>query len=62
MIVLFCFVLFQTQVNYCTSNPCANDGECISVVSSYQCRCANGYQGTNCQQDVTQPCASSPCL
>jgi Notch-like protein len=49
-------------VNFCTSDPCINNGVCAPLINAYQCRCANGFQGINCQKDIVQPCLSSPCL
>lgn len=48
-------------MNFCAGNPCINSGVCVSLVNAYQCRCADGYQGINCQQDIAQPCLSNPC-
>ena len=35
----------------CDPNPCANSGTCALnalVASGYECSCANGYDGDNC--------------
>ena len=31
------------------NNPCQNGGICSGTVLSYQCSCAEGYTGTNCE-------------
>jgi len=36
-------------------------GTCVDDVNGYQCACAPGYTGSNCQRRV-DPCDSSPCL
>ncbi|CAF4301559.1 unnamed protein product, partial [Rotaria magnacalcarata] len=51
-----------SQVNACTSAPCLNNGTCITLTTRYQCQCPSGFQGINCEQIITQPCSSSPCL
>ena len=50
----------QTQINYCSSSPCVNGGNCIPIVNSYACSCPSGYYGYNCQFSY-QACGSSPC-
>lgn len=35
----------------CTSNPCANNGTCTTMQKGhYQCTCAPGFSGENCQK------------
>ena len=39
----------QTQTNYCLpTNPCQNNGTCISVFGGFVCNCAGPYGGTTC--------------
>ncbi|CAK6980426.1 uncharacterized protein LOC128354592 [Scomber scombrus] len=33
----------------CLVNPCLNNGTCIYVGNSYDCQCAEGYEGRYCQ-------------
>lgn len=35
----------QTQVDECSSAPCANGGTCIDFVNSFTCQCAIGFSG-----------------
>eukprot|EP01049_Picozoa_sp_SAG25_P012807 SAG25_NODE_1821_length_2292_cov_2.689922_2_plen_404_part_01 len=59
-----------TLVTPCTAGPCQNNGTCTMlssfnttsglIESMYNCSCAPGYNGTNCQSDVNE-CDSSPC-
>ena len=38
------------DIDECSTNPCRNGGACIDGVNSYQCNCADGYTGANCEQ------------
>lgn len=33
----------------CTPNPCAHNGTCVEEGPIYQCRCALGFTGWNCE-------------
>lgn len=52
--------------NPCSSQPCLNGGQCVQTdVSSYQCQCAAGFDGTTCELDARicqtqQPCGQAP--
>jgi len=52
--------------NPCSSQPCLNGGQCVQTdVSSYQCQCAPGFDGTTCELDARvcqtqQPCGQAP--
>jgi hypothetical protein len=51
--------------NPCASQPCLNGGQCqVTDRSSYQCQCAAGFDGNNCELDARicqtqQPCGQS---
>ena len=51
-------VIFETDE--CASNPCQNDATCIDLVADYNCSCAIGYLGINCEIDINE-CDSNPC-
>ena len=34
--------------NFCFSNPCLNEGECVNKFNGFSCRCASGWSGFNC--------------
>ena len=36
----------------CASGPCQNGGSCTDQIGSYNCTCAPGFKGTNCQIGV----------
>lgn len=49
----------------CASQPCLNGGQCLQIDSSFQCQCAPGFDGLNCELDARvcqtqQPCGQSP--
>ena len=37
------------DIDECAPSPCQNGGVCADQVNSYQCNCATGYIGTNCE-------------
>lgn len=50
------------QADPCTSNPCANGGQCSAIDSHYICTCTPFFSGKTCKQDVNECDASpSPC-
>lgn len=50
----------EPPADACLPNPCAN-GQCINVAGGYECRCAPGYTGTNCDVEIDE-CESNPCV
>ena len=37
-----------SDMDECSSNPCANGGTCVDSVNGYLCQCAEGFADTNC--------------
>ncbi|XP_060231649.1 coagulation factor IX isoform X2 [Meriones unguiculatus] len=37
----------------CESDPCLNGGKCKDDINSYECWCPVGFEGRNCELDVT---------
>ena len=45
--------LCDTHLNLCYSNPCGNNGKCISVEKGYACICKPDRTGKNCEVNLT---------
>lgn len=41
---------FCSDIDDCDSGPCMNGATCTDKVNGYQCDCAPGYSGMNCDQ------------
>ena len=44
----------DTGLNLCYSNPCGNNGKCVSVEEGYSCICNPGRAGVNCEIDMSK--------
>ena len=39
------------DINECsTRSPCKNGATCVNTFGGYQCNCAKGFQGKDCDQ------------
>lgn len=48
-------MLFQLlEKDECKSNPCQHGGTCQDGFNRYFCRCADGYEGNDCEQDIDE--------
>uniref|UniRef100_A0A8C2DMQ4 Delta-like protein n=1 Tax=Cyprinus carpio TaxID=7962 RepID=A0A8C2DMQ4_CYPCA len=47
------------NINDCESSPCRNGGTCIDKINAYQCICADGWEGHNCEN--IDDCSMNPC-
>ncbi|XP_066265127.1 matrilin-2-like isoform X4 [Branchiostoma lanceolatum] len=47
------------DVDECQSQPCQNGGQCIDGINRYDCQCAAGFAGTNCE--LMNYCANHQC-
>ena len=43
------FIAMLIEINECSSHPCMNGGSCIDEVNAFNCTCADGYEGVNCE-------------
>ncbi|XP_078670108.1 uncharacterized protein LOC144910664 isoform X1 [Branchiostoma floridae x Branchiostoma belcheri] len=43
----------------CINNPCMNGGTCSDVINGYECACAPGWRGKDCNE--ADHCWSAPC-
>lgn len=41
--------LTLSEIDECVSNPCLNGGSCTDLFRAYNCSCAPGFAGTNCE-------------
>ena len=39
----------KTDIDDCTSHPCKNNGTCTDRVNGFNCSCAPGFNGTQCE-------------
>lgn len=44
----------DTGLNLCYSNPCQENGKCVSVDGGYSCICNQGRIGKNCEIDISK--------
>ncbi|KAL4224469.1 Neurogenic locus notch protein 2 [Mactra antiquata] len=58
--VVFFFFCFFTDINECDSGPCKNGATCVDAVRLYICLCADGWFGTQCENNIDE-CYSNPC-
>nr|XP_026696434.1 delta-like protein 1 isoform X1 [Ciona intestinalis] len=40
------------------TNPCLNNGSCVSLSDNYKCNCKPGFGGSRCEKDL---CTTTPC-
>ena len=60
-VILFKFIFFhccwlisrlvplKTDIDDCASHPCKNNGTCTNRVNGFNCSCAPGFNGTQCE-------------
>eukprot|EP00057_Strongylocentrotus_purpuratus_P004200 XP_003728215.2 PREDICTED: endochitinase A [Strongylocentrotus purpuratus] len=48
------------DIDECSDSPCLNNGNCTDLINGYQCQCADGFNGTNCGNNIDD-CASHEC-
>ncbi|XP_052788950.1 neurogenic locus Notch protein-like isoform X2 [Mya arenaria] len=51
--------IYQCALTGC--NPCLNNATCINGYEGYSCMCADGWNGTHCEQNIDE-CESNPCV
>ena len=44
----------QSSINECASDPCLNGATCDDGRGSYTCRCADGWEGIDCQVNIDE--------
>ncbi|XP_030854462.1 uncharacterized protein LOC577714 [Strongylocentrotus purpuratus] len=48
------YINYDQDIDECASSPCVNGGTCVDGHDSYTCNCAKGYDGADCEIDITQ--------
>ena len=48
-ILILSFLSTLTDIDDCTSHPCKNNGTCTDRVNGFNCSCAPGFNGTQCE-------------
>ena len=46
---LFRLIPLKTDIDDCASHPCNNKGTCVDRVNGFNCSCAPGFNGTQCE-------------
>ena len=46
-------MIFFLDINDCAEDTCQNEGACIDKVNGYECDCADGWDGPNCETSNT---------
>ena len=41
-----------TDIDECASDPCENGGTCVDQVNGFECQCALGYEGEQCEEGM----------
>ena len=44
------------DIDDCASGPCGHSGTCTDKINDYECRCAPGYDGKNCDNGKHTSC------
>nr|QVK45661.1 G protein-coupled receptor [Proales similis] len=52
-------LLCDVEINLCYSNPCGQNGFCISLESSYVCICDPGFTGVSCEINTREQACPS---
>ena len=42
----------NTGIDYCSENPCLNNGRCLDEINGYTCYCPAGFQGEHCEVNI----------
>ena len=46
-------VLSSTDIDDCANQPCRNNGTCTDQVNGFNCSCAPGFYGAQCETGIT---------
>lgn len=51
----------DVQLNFCSPQPCLNNGICVNTALGFQCICSSIFTGPTCAV-LIDPCLSQPCV
>ena len=52
--------LLKTDIDDCADHPCKNNGTCADRVNGFNCSCALGFNGTQCETGNRNKSYSKP--
>ncbi|XP_052279226.1 uncharacterized protein LOC127877412 isoform X4 [Dreissena polymorpha] len=58
--LVLCDVYVSQDIDECAVSTCKNGARCVNSSGGFNCMCAMGWQGTNCDEDIDE-CAVSTC-
>jgi Notch 1 len=57
-VLLSCSFSCETNIDDCSSSPCANGGICTDLIHDYVCNCTHDYISANCSISLNATCLS----